>query len=129
MGVFRFVVGTFSGPLLTAICFFLICRIVASGRMSPQYLASIGGMYGAFMGLPLGLFLGAVRCGLGFGTLAGGIAGLILMLFLTTYYGISNWSTPIGLIVLSIIPAGPASGFVISLILLALERTEPSQKN
>lgn len=129
MRVLRFLVGTFSGPILTGICFYVICRIRASGHLSPDYVASIGGMYGAMFGLPLGLFLGAVRRGLAFGALIGGIAGLILMLFLISYYGISDWSTAGGVIFGSFGPAGTISGFVISLILLAFESTEQSQKD
>lgn len=129
MAVLRFLVGTFSGPLLTGICFYVVCRIASSNDTSPAYLASIGAMYGAMLGLPLGLFLGAVRRGLAFGALIGGVAGLILMIFFFTYYGISSWSTPGGVIFGSFGPAGAISGFVISLVLLAFEGTDQPEKS
>lgn len=131
MKIFRIVVGTLGGVLLSTLCFASFSWIVTfSSDLGfkvegpnlewARFAAVVGGVVGLFMGLPLGLVISLVNRGLILGTFFGLLAGLASLILMSQTRQHPDFAYPTIPLLISFLPAGALSGFLTSLFVSRL---------
>lgn len=138
MKIFRIVLGTFGGGLVSALCFASFSWIVifnsdpGFGVEGPHpdwaYLAAvIGGTMGLLLGLPLGLVISLVNGGSILGAFFGLLAGLASLVWALQTGGHPDIVYPTIPLLISFLPAGALSGFLTSLLVWRMLQEQPAE--
>ena len=123
----RILLGTLGGGVITALCVAIVSWIVifnsdpGFGVEGPHpewavFAATLGGMMGSILGLPLGFVIGLVNRGPVLGSFFGLLAGFILVIWAYQTGGHPDIVYPTVPLLISFLPAGALSGLFTSLV-------------